>query len=165
MIFLKSEDSFQALYASHSGGVKRFLLGMVGRNEAIAEELTQDAFLKAWKALPTFAAKSSLKTWVYAVAVNTARDWLRSHGNRPAEVSADLWPAPEVDTPESRAVREALLELPTERRELLILHYFEDLTLKEIARVLEIPEGTVKSRLHDCKSQLRPLLVKKGFDV
>jgi len=166
MILLKNDETFRQLYALHSGGVKRFLTGMVGKNEAVAEELTQDAFVKAWKGLASFSAKSSLKTWLYSVAVNTARDWLRAHGNRPmGELSPDISPLPSVDSAEIRAVREALLELEAETRELLMLHYYEDFSLAEIAKVLKIPEGTVKSRLHTAKSALRPLLIKKGFDV
>ena len=165
MIFLKNDETFHQLYALHSGGVKRFLTGMVGRNEAVAEELTQDAFLKAWKGLASFSAKSSLKTWLYSVAVNTARDWLRAHGHRPmGELSTDT-PAPLVDNAETRAVQEALLELDADNRELLMLHYYEDFSLQEISKVLKIPQGTVKTRLHQCKARPRPLLIKKRFDV
>lgn len=164
MILLKTEEAFRALYADHAGGVKRFLLGMVGKNESIAEELTQDAFLKAWKQLSTFSARSSLKTWVYAVAVNTARDWIRAHKSL-SSLSPEALPAQGAESPEVRAVREALLELELDVRELLLLHYYEEFNLAEIAEILHVPEGTVKSRLHHAKLKLRPLLLAKGFNV
>ncbi len=166
MIISKSEEAFQALYASQAGGVRRFLQGMVGGNHHVAEELTQDAFIKAWKALPTFAFKSTLKTWVYTVALNTARDWLRGHGGKTfVALDPDSLNAAEGETPETRAVKEALLELEEEPRALLILHYYEDLDLNEIAKILGIPQGTVKSRLFTAKGKLRPKLVAKGFTV
>lgn len=166
MLQLKGERAFADLYASHAGGVRRFLRGMVGGNTQQAEELTQEAFLKAWRALPAFAFKSTMKTWVYAVALNTARDWLRAHGGRRHEALAPTLPAEDrTETVETRAVREALLELDEDTRALLMLHYYEDMGLAEIGQVLKVPEGTVKSRLHHAKSKLRPKLIAKGFDV
>jgi RNA polymerase sigma-70 factor (ECF subfamily) len=166
MIQLKTERAFTDLYASHAGGVRRFLRGMLGGNTQQAEELTQEAFLKAWRALPTFAFKSTMKTWVYTVALNTARDWLRGHGGRRFEALSPTMPADvHAETPETRAVREALLELDENTRALLMLHYYEDMGLAEIGQVLKVPEGTVKSRLHHAKSKLRPKLIAKGFDV
>jgi RNA polymerase sigma-70 factor (ECF subfamily) len=165
VFILKSEEAFKTLYASESRGVQRFLEGMVGGRQ-VAEELTQDAFLKAWKSLPSFALKSSLKTWVYSVAINTARDWLRGHVHRATlELKDEHTAEGELQSPETRAVREALNELNEEIRALLMLHYYEDLDLKEIATILEIPVGTVKSRLFAAKGKLRPLLLAKGFDV
>ncbi len=166
MLISKSEEAFHALYASQAGGVRRFLRGMVGGNHQVAEELTQDAFIKAWKALPTFAFKSTLKTWVYTVALNTARDWLRGHGGKTfVALDPETLNAAETESAEVRAVREALLELDEETRALLMLHYYEDLDLQEIAKILGIPQGTVKSRLFTAKGKLRPKLVAKGFAV
>ena len=166
MLMTKSEEAFHALYASQAGGVRRFLQGMVGGNHQVAEELTQDAFIKAWKALPMFAFKSTLKTWVYTVALNTARDWLRGHGGRTfVPLDPETLNAAESESAEVRAVREALRELDEETRALLMLHYYEDLELHEIAKILGIPQGTVKSRLFTAKGKLRPKLIAKGFTV
>ena len=166
MLFTKTETAFQALYATQAGGVRRFIQGMIGGNSQLAEELTQDAFAKAWKALPTFALRSSLKTWVYTVALNTARDWLRSHGGKTfVELDPEQLQGPASESLETRAVREALLELDEDPRALLMLHYYENLTLAEIGKVLEVPEGTVKSRLFHAKGLLRPKLLAKGFEV
>jgi RNA polymerase sigma-70 factor (ECF subfamily) len=166
VLTLKSQQAFLNLYASQSGGVHRFVQGMVGGNFQVAEELTQESFLKAWKALPTFAFKSTLKTWVYSVALNTTRDWLRCHaGKTYAPLSPNLRERDLTETPETRAVKEALLELEEETRAILMLHYYEDLSLSQIASVVKIPEGTVKSRLHHAKAKLRPQLLSRGFDV
>lgn len=165
MILAKTENAFKDLYASQAGGVRRFVAGIVG-NGSIAEEITQESFLKAWKALPSFAFRSTLKTWVYSVALNTARDWLRSHGGKTyVTLDPDALESVELESPETRAVREALMELDEDTRIILMLHYYDDLPLSEIAKILGTPTGTVKSRLFNAKSKLRPKLVAKGFDV
>ncbi len=159
----KSDEDFQELFRTQHQRVRRMLQGMTG-NAAVAEELTQESFLKAWKGLAYFGLRSSLKTWVYQVALNTGRDWLRSHKNMAplTEVEAA---AAVVKTPEQQAIQEALLGLKEDVRELLVLHYYEGLDLKEISAVLKIPVGTVKSRLFTAKGLLREDLLNKGFDV
>lgn len=165
MLLAKTESAFEELYATQAGGVQRFVFGIVG-NTSVAEEITQEAFTRAWKNLPFFSFQSSLKTWVYSVALNAARDWLRSHRHRSADA---LHIAPTTtEAPlslEAQAIREALSELDAETRILLMLHYYEDLDLSQIGKILRVPTGTVKSRLHTAKAKLRPLLERKGFDV
>ena len=161
--FGKSEKDFLEFYRTHGIRVRRTLQGMVG-NSATAEELTQEAFLKAWTNLSHFGLKSKLSTWIYQIAIHTAIDWLRSHKAK--------WVNPEMShqnenefTPERRATLEALMELDENNRALLVLHYYEELSVKEISAILKIPEGTVKSRLHQAKALLKPKLIKRGFDV
>lgn len=164
MIFIrKREKDFQEFYRTHGPRVRRTLQGMVG-NDATAEELTQEAFLKAWKSLTSFGFKSSLSTWIYQIAINTALDWLRSHKAKWVQAEVDAARDNEL-SPEKRAVNEALMELNHDQRALLVLHYYEGLDQKEMGSVLNIPEGTVKSRLHTAKASLKPLLLKRGFDV
>lgn len=158
MISFKSEAEFQALYRSHYGRIRRTLIGMTG-NGAIAEELTQETFLKAWKGLPLFSRRSQLSTWLYQVAINTGRDWLRTHKTR-APLLDDVH-----EEPENLELQLALQEVEDEVRELLVLHYYEGLKLTEIAAVLKVPEGTVKSRLYNAKGKLKEKLLSKGYDV
>ena len=160
--FSKNEKDFQEFYRTHGTRVRRTLQGMVG-NYSVAEELTQEAFLKGWEKLSTFGFKSKLSTWIYQIAIHTALDWLRSHKVR---WSVEMDAVNESDlTPEKRAVGQALMELDENTRALLVLHYYEGLSLKEIGQIFKIPEGTVKSRLYQAKALLKPLLVNKGFDV
>ena len=163
MIFNKTQESFQSLYSLHSSAIQRFIHGMV-RNAAVAEDLTQESFLKAWKALPQFGFKSSLKTWVFSVALNTTRDWLRANKHNTEWIKAHEIINEKEDT-ETIAVRESLSEVDEESRIILILHYYEELSQKEISRILQIPEGTVKSRLFNAKKKIREVLIKQGFDV
>jgi RNA polymerase sigma-70 factor, ECF subfamily len=161
----KSEKIFQDAYHAHAGSIHRTLKGMVG-SESVAEELTQEAFIKAWKGLSQFGFRSSLKTWLYQVAINVGRDWLRSHKNRWQSCEIDNeYPGQSEKTAEKKEVQEALLELEEEIRTILVLFYYEGMKQDEISRVLKIPEGTVKSRLHTAKIKLREKLLLKGFDV
>ncbi len=163
MLFTKTQNGFTALYRSHAGAIQRLINGMV-KNKTIAEELTQESFLKAWKSLPQFGFRSSLKTWVYSVAINTTTDWLRSHrhtltwNESPAEVI-------ELESVEAQSIRKSLAMISEEPRVLLMLHYYDDLSLQEISVILKIPVGTVKSRLFNAKSELKKILLKQGFDV
>lgn len=158
----KTEKDFQDFYRTHGQRVRRTLQGIVGQ-PAVAEELTQEAFLKAWSNLSQFGFKSTLSTWIFQVAINTARDWLRSHKAKWSQAQAEE--VVELLTPEKRAVQEALMELDDEVRTLLVLHYYEGFSQTELSVILKIPEGTVKSRLHTAKGLLKPKLVAKGFDV
>lgn len=157
--FGKSEEEFQELYRTQFPRVRRTLLGMVG-NGAVADELAQEAFLKAWRGLSQFGLRSSLKTWLYQVAINVGRDWLRSHKNRsPIAVEED------DPAPETQGIQDSLQELDDDTRPLLVLFYYEGMKIKELSLVLKLPEGTVKSRLHSAKAKLRELLLMRGFDV
>ena len=157
----KSENEFQELYRAHYGSVRRTLNAMTGI-ASVAEELTQEAFLKSWKALPQFGFRSSMKTWIFQVAINLGRDWIRSHKNGQALLEESI--VTEM-SPEQRAVQEALLELDEDHRAILILFYYEGMSIEELSRVLNVPVGTVKSRLHTAKGKLQPILIAKGFDV
>lgn len=160
VIFRSSEEEFHALYESHGRKIKRAIEGMVG-SEAVAQELAQDAFIKAWTQLPYFMRKSKLSTWLYQIALNVARDYLRSHRRAPAIEEGYV----EGLSPERRAVREGLLEVESDEREILVLHYYEGQSVEEISAILDVPSGTVKSRLFEARKVLRDKLLRKGFDV
>lgn len=160
VIFRPSEEEFQALYRSHGAKIKRAMEGMVG-SEAVAQELTHEAFLKAWANLPFFMMKSKLSTWIYQIAINGARDYLRAHRRGPAIEEEYV----EGLSPERRAVREGLLESDPSERELLVLFYYEGLSLEEMSVALQAPVGTIKSKLFEARKSLREKLLKKGFDV
>lgn len=159
--FGKTEKDFLDLYSEYGVNIKRLLLGMTG-NEAIADELVQDAFAKAWVSLPSFGFRSSLKTWVYQVALNVGRDWLRTHKERNLNFEEKF--VQELDE-DKKAVQEALNFLSDEVREILILFYWEGLEVNEMAFVLDIPKGTVKSRLHSARTKLKEVLLLRGYEL
>lgn len=143
---------------------------------ADAEDLAQDAFLKAFAAIERFDGRSALFTWIYRIAVNTARDYIDHRRRRPVvplegafgEHQAE--PADEGERPaesaerheRQAAVRAALERLPEPFRTTLILREMEGHSYEEVADILGISIGTVESRLFRARSKLRTLLEQQG---
>lgn len=136
-------------------------LRMLGRPED-ARDATQETFLAAFKKLPSFRGESALSTWLHRVAVNSCYDILRRRKRRAEEsLPEDPGPAPgDVAESSSEAVdvQRALAQVPEEFRTVLVLHDVQDLPYEQIAEILGIPVGTVKSRLHRGRVGLARLL-------
>jgi RNA polymerase sigma-70 factor (ECF subfamily) len=143
----------------------------VAGSGADAEDLAQETFLKAFGAIDRFDGRSALYTWLYRIAVNTARDWNDHRRRRPAvplegpegpihDPVAD-GPSPDdaaVRGEERAAVHRALARLPEPFRSTLVLREMEGLSYEEIAETLEVSIGTVESRIFRARSKLRVLL-------
>ncbi len=137
----------------------------VGHSQA--EDLAQDIFVEVFRSAHTFRGRSSFSTWLYSVAKNVCRKYLRKRSAGPARLTLvepevleslpDLRAntARDAQTKESQArVRRAVRELPEEHRTTLMLREWEGLSYQEIAEILEIPVGTVRSRLHNARLML-----------
>jgi RNA polymerase sigma-70 factor (ECF subfamily) len=167
-------SAIEEIFLRYRGQVFSLAYRMTG-NATDAEDICQEVFLKAMRKVGAFQGRSTLSTWLYRVAVNVSKDYLRKR-KRSAEVPlAD--DAPELDSsrlslsgrngePESRVisseksrlVREALLGLPLSLRAPLVLHELEGLEYHEISRMLHIPVGTVKSRIFRARIKLAEIL-------
>ena len=144
------------------------------RDRDQAEEIAQDAFVRAWKGLDRFQGGEEFRSWVFRIAVNAAADELRARKrHRPVpleEVSeADLGSASGPDPGEAidaqrlgRRLENALSRLGPEFRAVLLLRAREEMSYEEIASTLQIPAGTVMSRLARARQQLRSLLEEEG---
>lgn len=127
--------------------------------------MVQETFVRLWKGLPGFRAESGIKTWVYRVTLNTAREHWRSQGRRKAAMAryaaqpraASVEPA-QADLHLRGTLAAALMELSWEQREAATLCYLEELSLAEAAHACGVPEGTIKSRLHHARLQLKESL-------
>ncbi|MEM6279909.1 MAG: RNA polymerase sigma factor [Verrucomicrobiota bacterium] len=131
---------------------------LTGDADATAD-IVQDSLLGIAHGLRRLSDPAKFRSWSFTIVSNKSRDWIRSRAKErslPELVETDpaAIPATARETPSDR-VREALLQLPEEDRELLRLHYYEGLTLKEISEVEKIPSGTVKSRLFAAREHLR----------
>ncbi len=160
----------RALYARHQEMVWRVVYRMVlDREEAL--DICQDVWMKAFAALSTFRRESRFGTWILRIAVNTTHSRTRTIAwrMRSTRVSADeelvdcpsLLPSPRENMEERyhrEAVEEALLDLSPSQRQALVLRYFEDLPLAEIAGIMDCREGSVKSHLHRAVESLRRTL-------
>ena len=132
------------------------------RDRGRAEDMAQEAFMKAFRALSSFRGESAFSTWLTAIALNSYRSRLRSEG--PPLVSldssrlfaGDAGPLRGLEEQErAAAVRQAVLTLPARYREAIVVFYFQEMDLVESARILGIAEGTLKARLHRGRELLK----------
>ncbi|WP_279401341.1 sigma-70 family RNA polymerase sigma factor [Piscibacillus salipiscarius] len=137
--------------------------------------MTQDVFVKVYENLNTFKGQSSLRSWIYSIAINKSKDHLRSVKNRQRiyrEKVVNLWRNKDEESPEKHSIQEedskevlqTVNELPLKYREVIILYYFEDLSLKEIASALSVKLNTAKARLQRARKKLKPKLEHDGGD-
>lgn len=162
--------AFEQLVTAYRNQVFRLALRMCG-NEADADEVAQEAFLSAWKGLPNFRGESRFSTWLYQLTTHAAIDLMRREKRQAAAedideiTTADDGPSPQqqVERAETqREIRSALMQLPEEYRQVLLLRFMQELSYEEIGRALKLPVGTVKSRLNRAKAQLKDILSRSG---
>jgi len=153
------EDAFLAFYDQYKGTVFKTAF-LISGSFAEAEDITQEVFLAAWKARHTYnPEKGKLATWLTQITVRQAiRQGKKQHRWFPLEevkISSSSFPEDEVvNKLECQAMLKSLDELPVKQRTVIVLRYFNDLSLSQIAATLKIPLGTVKSRLHQGLRQL-----------
>jgi len=171
--------AFDLLVAKYQRRLAR-LLSRFLRDGADIEDVTQEAFVKAYRSLPSFRGESAFYTWLYRIGINTAKNFLSASSRRPV-VNADFEDeegesydlasqVPDMNTPESElmnkqilaTVNEAVERLPEELRTAITLREMEGLPYEEIAKIMDCPIGTVRSRIFRAReaiaAELRPLL-------
>ena len=170
----RAKSLFEGLARRFYAGVYNYRCWM-SRDVSLAEDLTQETFMRIWQHPPELRSQRALKAWVFRVARNEFLQHYRRAGlatvalEDPAGVESAGGPSsdPQMSVEREdlrRAVRGAVERLPDHYREVIVLHNLEDLSLVQIAEVLEIPVGTVKSRRAKALSMLRHLLQEVGTD-
>ena len=155
-------DAFGDLIYLHREAVIRVVYRMCG-NMQVAEDAAQNAFIRAWQHIPRYQPKASFKSWLYRIAINAALDILR---REKAVVDIDDVPLSTSTKIEKRIVKneraalvqQAIKNLPETSRTVLVLREYEELSYKDIAETLEIPVGTVMSRLSYARKTLSKAL-------
>src|SRR3954449_13334703 len=175
------KQAFELLVAKYQRKLGRLLSQFI-RDPAEVEDVTQEAFVKAYRALPSFRGDSAFYTWLYRIGINTAKNFLVAQGRRApttttggfdseeAEGFEEASNLREMNTPESeltskqiaQTVNQTLEELPEELRTAITLREIEGLSYEEIAAIMNCPIGTVRSRIFRAREaiaeKLRPLL-------
>lgn len=175
--------AFNLLVNKYHRRVGRLLTRMV-RNQEDIEDIVQETFIKAYRAIGNFRGDSAFYTWIYRIAINTAKNLLVTQGKRPStlkevndddnETFEDNAALSNIDTPESlyqtrqigEAVNQAMAELPEELRSAIVMREIDGLSYEEIAIAMDCPIGTVRSRIFRAResiaAKIKPLLEPKG---
>lgn len=168
--------AFEPLVTRYRGKIYAMIMNMTG-SDADAWDLAQEVFLKAWRALPKFEARSSFYTWIYRITHNVTYDWLRKKKIQPGmefddtlatpDIAAGAMTVPHADrSPDTnlanselgKTIQIALDQLSPEHRSIILLKEVDGLSYQEIADTLAITLGTVMSRLFYARKKLQTLL-------
>ena len=169
-------ESFNQLVLRWERPIYALAYRVIGREEE-ARDVCQDTFLRAYRALPGFKGQAKFSSWLYRIALNLCRDWIRKQqrapvsqfpeGLDPVEMASEQGPAESIETLVARrelsaVVEEAMATLPEEQRTAIILKEYHGMTFQEIADLQGCPLSTVKTRLYQGLSVLRRQLEKNG---
>lgn len=172
-----SEDAYRALVARYASAAVNMAARLV-RDRAVAEELAQDAFVRAFARLSTYDPGRRFSAWFFRVLHNVAVDYLRRRRVETVSLdalTADGYAGPAAADPASSpadelerrslgaALEDALGRLRAEYREVMLLRYQQGLSVDEIAGILRLPEGTVKTYLHRARKELAAMLSAAGW--
>ena len=171
-------DAFEELMRAHEKAVYNLALRMTGHPQD-AEDMAQEAFLKAYRSLPEFRGESKFSVWLYRIVSNVCLDYLRRQSRRPAvsltaedeEGEETQWDIPDESASPERlleqkltreAVQKGLAQLPGEQRQILLLREIQGLSYEEIGQALDLEPGTVKSRIFRARKRLCAFLIADG---
>lgn len=157
LISPKQAWTAEALIDAYGDELLRLCLLYLGDRQ-LAEDAFQETMVKAWRALPDFRGESGAKTWLFHIAVNTCRDMLRSGWMRMRKSSVPLEVMPELAGQEDGHLQEltaSVLALPGKYREIIVLFYYKQMKIREIAEALHMPTASVSSRLRRARAMLK----------
>lgn len=168
-------ESFRVLYQSYQTKVRSTLYQLCG--SSMLDDLVQEVFLRAWKGLPKLKVAEYFSTWIYRICWNVATDYRRklAKNSQKLDSTTDLesivWQSGAYNPQDTNLmqlhyqdlVRRGLEHLRLSHRVVIVLHDLEDIPQKEIAQILDIPIGTVKSRLHHARNTLKKFLQQQGI--
>ena len=161
-----SDAAFEELYRRYARRLKGFFLMQLGGDEDLAADSTHDVFLRAYEARTRYREGSNVSTWIFTLAYNICKNHYRSNAYE-AQLLANLYAEPiseqqiEVELDAAvldEALQQVLSELPAPLHQIFSLHYQEELTIPQVAEIVGIPAGTVKSRLHKTMNIIRQKL-------
>jgi RNA polymerase sigma-70 factor (ECF subfamily) len=164
-------DAMRALYVRHHMRVHRFVLRLV-RNQTVAEDVISETFLDVWRQAGSFEGRSAVSTWLLAIARFKALSILRRKKEDELDEDGVTALVDPVDNPEVAAqkrdtgqiLRQCLTALSRDHREIIDLVYYHEKSVEEVAKIVGIPEATVKTRMFYARKRLSKLLKSAGVD-
>lgn len=158
------DEVLQELMIDYGQDVLQLVYSYV-KSRDIAEDLTQEIFVKCYKALPTYKGQAKMKTWLWRIAINHCKDYFKSWHYRKVMVSEklSLFSSPKQKSVEEEVIQKSedeslvsvVMNLPIKYREVIYLFYFEEMSLKQIEELIGIKQNTVKTRLRRAKELLK----------
>jgi RNA polymerase sigma-70 factor (ECF subfamily) len=165
-----NSQSFRQLYRRHQQRVRSILYQLC--DSSSLDDLVQEVFLRAWKGLPKFRGSAKFSTWLYRIAWNVASNQRqktiqgRTQFQALTEKTSTQQDAPDLmDLHYQDLVQRGLATLSFDHRTILVLHDLEEVPQKEVAQILDIPVGTVKSRLFHARAAMRQFLQQQGLQL
>ena len=167
-----SDAAFEELYRRYARRLKGFFFLQLGGDEELAADATHDVFLRAYEARSRYEEGRKVDTWLFTIAYNLCRNHYRSNAYE-AQLLSTLDAEPVTDqlievrldsATLDQALEQVLAELPPTLHQIFSLHYQEELTIPQIAEIVGVPEGTIKSRLHKTMNIIRKKLKKYEKD-
>ena len=161
-----NDTAFEELYRRYARRLKGFFFMQLGGDEELAADATHDVFLRAYEARSRYQEGRKVDTWLFTIAYNICKNHYRSNAYE-AQLLASLDAEPvssqqievELDAAAlDQALEQVLAELPAPLHQIFSLHYQEELTIPQVAEIVGVPEGTVKSRLHKTMNIIRKKL-------
>ncbi len=163
-------QSYRQLYRRHQQRVRSILHKLC--DPSCLDDLVQEVFLRAWKGLPKFRQTAQFSTWIYRIAWNVASDQRQAAAQRRTQLqSLTEKTATQQEAPDlmnlhyQDLVQRGLENLSFDHRTILVLHDLEEVPQKEVAQILDIPLGTVKSRLFHARAAMRQFLQQQGVQI
>ncbi len=154
----KYDQALEQILQNYQGKVFRMAV-VILRDAGRAEEVTQDIFLKLWRALPAYDGRAAVSTWLYAIARNSCLSAVRAEGYRRTSALDEVTePGASSNTPLQLSVGQCVERLPELQRQVITLFYLEDRSVSEVAAMLDLPENTVKSHLHRARRALGEMM-------
>ena len=143
------------------------------KDTEIAKDMVQNTFIKCYKSLDSFRFDAQIKTWLYRITINECKDYLKSWNYKMVQVKSfihetakSILPSTEktvIDKYNNEEIKDTIFSLPKVYREVVYLYYYDSLTIEEMAKVLDIPVNTVKTRLRRAKQRLESMI--KGVEL
>ena len=154
------DEAFTRMVTAYQGAILRMCFLSL-RDPTLAEDALQETFFKAYKRMDTFRSESAERTWLMSIAINTCKDmnrsaWLRHTEKRVVPEELPI-PASAVNE-DALALAEAIRRLPGKQRDAVLLYYYQDMTIQEVAKALHAAPSTILKRLNQAKDMLREML-------